>query len=113
MKTTFTVTGLEKGHNKLRQGLEQLKEISFDDLKELIRLDAQLASGGGDCPAEVLADQPVHVGGIKLYMPTLGATEFLEQKIKAWFSDDVYTDLFTAYVLSYSRRPDVLRQLTS
>lgn len=88
--------------------LNELPSISLAHLREVLRLDAELAAGGAKPPMAVLADQPVRVGNVKLYRPTMGALEY-SRETAGWFAaDDRLRVAFNAWTLVYARRPQVL-----
>ena len=88
--------------------LNELPSISLAHLREALRLDAELAAGGDRAPLVVLADQPVLVGNIRLYQPTMGAVEY-SRTVAGWFADDATMRLLLdGWILAYARRPQVL-----
>lgn len=109
----ITITEFSRGRTRLERALDSIESITLDDLQELMKLSELIGNGGGVCPAEVLADQPVWVGGVKLYQPSVAALEFLQQKLDQWFGVDDEADYFTALVFSRGRHPKRLATLNS
>jgi len=87
--------------------LNELPEIGWEDLAETVRLDGIAAANGGHTPWKVLADEPVAVGGTQLYMPTLGALEWL-QSVLPELPDDRWSALASAYACHSARQPKEL-----
>lgn len=112
--TTINITEFSKGRGRLERALAQIGTVTLDDLRSLLHLSDLIRDCGGCCPAEVLADSPVFVGGVRLYMPSVAALEYLSQNLPKWFGeDDVDADIFTALVFSLSRRPRELSTMNS
>lgn len=100
-------------HRALAEFAEAGRALSLAELRELLRLDALMATDGGSAPARVLADQPVQVGNTVLYMPSLGALALLREKQGEWFGGDPATGaLLVAWCCHHAREPAAYWGLT-
>lgn len=110
--TTITITDL-KEHSRLKRALDELESISLADFRELLAISDLIVQGTATAPSSVLADMPVFLpGGVKIYQPSIGALEFVNEYAEQWFGDHpIDGDIFTTLVFSLSRKPQRLALL--
>lgn len=103
-----------KQHSRLGKAVAELESITFEELQELIALSQQIVESTQTAPARVLADMPVVIpGGIKLYMPSIAALQFLDETLDRYNFNPADAEVFKALVYSLSRKPRELSRFGS
>lgn len=91
--------------------LNDLPEVSLEEIESLLRAWVEAGPVPPSAPAAVLADQPVCVGGVKLYMPSISALKYLETT-QGWYPpDSAERILLESWILAHGRRPATLARL--